>query len=93
MHIALPIGKSSVIMDAENKKVKKLKLRKKLLAIRDILIIMLAVFFIIIGFMYAVDNADVAGEGLKNIRYGLFSLALLLSATMLIITVYNKKKK
>ena len=80
-------------MDAENKKVKKLKLRKKLLAIRDILIIMLAVFFIIIGFMYAVDNADVAGEGLKNIRYGLFSLALLLSATMLIITVYNKKKK
>ncbi len=80
-------------MDEENKKVKKLKLRKKLLAIRDILIVMLAIFFIIIGFMYAVDNADVAGNGLKNIRYGFFSMALIISATFLIITVYNKKKK
>ncbi|MFZ4399945.1 MAG: hypothetical protein ACOYO1_07925 [Bacteroidales bacterium] len=80
-------------MDEENKKVKKLKLRNKLLVIRDILIVMLAIFFIIIGFMYAVDNADVAGEGFKNVRYGLFAFALIISATFLIVTVYNKKKK
>ncbi len=80
-------------MDEENKKIKKLKLRKKLLVIRDILIVMLALLFIIVGFMYAVDNADVAGEGLKNVRYGLFSLALIVSATFLLIAVYNKKKK
>jgi len=84
-------------MDEENKKVKKLKLRKKLLVIRDILIVMLALFFIIVGFMYSVDNSadtvSVAEDGLKNIRYGLFSLALIISATLLIIAVYNKKKK
>ena len=84
-------------MDENNKKVQKLKLRKKLLVIRDILIIMLALFFIIVGFMYSVDNSadnvSVAGDGFKNIRYGLFSLALIISATLLITTVYNKKKK
>ena len=80
-------------MNEENKKIQKLKLRKKLLVIRDILIVMLAIFFIVIGFMYAIDNANVAGESFKNIRYGMFSLALILSATFLIIAVYNKKKK
>jgi len=83
-------------MDEENKKVKKLKLRKKLLVIRDILIVMLALFFIIVGFMYSVDNSADNGavaDGFKNIRYGLFSLALIVSATLLIIAVYNKKKK
>ena len=80
-------------MEENNKKVQKVKLRKKLLVIRDILIIMLALFFIINGFMYAIDNTDFAGDGFKNIRYGLFSLGLILSATLLIITVYNKKKK
>ena len=80
-------------MDEESKKIKKLKLRKKLLVVRDILIVILAVFFIINGFMYAIDNTDIAGDGFKNIRYGLFSLGLIVSATLLIIAVYNSKKK
>ncbi|MFZ4401999.1 MAG: hypothetical protein ACOYO1_18360 [Bacteroidales bacterium] len=80
-------------MDEESKKVKKLKLRKKLLVVRDILIVMLAIFFIINGFMYAIDNTDIAGDGFKNVRYGLFSLGLIVSATLLIIAVYNSKKK
>ncbi len=80
-------------MDEESKKVKKLKLRKKLLVVRDILIVMLALFFIINGFMYAIDNTNIAGDGFKNIRYGLFSLGLIVSATLLIIAVYNSKKK
>jgi len=80
-------------MDEERKKAKILKLRKKLLVVRDILIVMLALFFIINGFIYAIDNTDIAGDGLKNIRYGLFSLALIVSATLLIIAVYNSKKK
>jgi TRAP-type C4-dicarboxylate transport system permease small subunit len=80
-------------MDEESKKVKKLKLRKKLLVVRDILIVMLALFFIINGFMYAIDNTNIAGDGFKNVRYGLFSLGLIVSATLLIIAVYNSKKK
>ena len=80
-------------MDEESKKVKKLKLRKKLLVVRDILIVMLAIFFIINGFMYAIVNTDIAGDGFKNVRYGLFSLGLIVSATLLIIAVYNSKKK
>jgi TRAP-type C4-dicarboxylate transport system permease small subunit len=82
-------------MDAEFKKERKLKLKKKLLVVRDILMVMLALFFIIIGFSYAIDNGNIAGDGYRNIRYGLFSFALIFSATLLLITVYfsNRRKK
>ncbi|MCX6230267.1 MAG: hypothetical protein NTZ33_01870 [Bacteroidetes bacterium] len=80
-------------MEAEHKKEQKLRLRKKLLVIRDILIVTLSLFFIIVGFMYAIDNANFAEDGMRNIRYGLFSMALIISATMMLIAVYNSKKK
>ena len=52
----------------------------------------MASFFIIIGFMYGIDNGNMAGDGLKNVKYGLFSMSLIFSATFFIIAVYNRKK-
>lgn len=80
-------------MEENTAKEKKLKLKKKLLVIRDILIVMLAFFFIIVGFMYGIDNGNAAGDTLQNIRYGMLSFALIISSTLLIIAVYNRKKK
>ena len=79
-------------MEQISNKEKKLKLKKKLLVIRDILLVIMAAFFIIIGFMYGVDNGNMAGDGLKNVKYGLFSMSLIFSATFLIISVYNRKR-
>lgn len=80
-------------MEQISVKEKKLKLKKKILVIRDILLVIMAAFFIIIGFMYGVDNGNMAGEGLRNVKYGLFSMSLIFSATFIIIAVYNRKKK
>ncbi len=80
-------------MEQNIAKEKKLKLKKKLLVIRDILLIILSSLFIIIGFMYGIDNGNAAGKDMQNIRYGLFSLSLIISATFIIIAVYNRKKK
>ena len=79
-------------MEQISNKEKKLKLKKKLLVVRDILLVIMAVFFIIIGFMYGVDNGNMAGDGFKNVKYGLFSMSLIFSATFLIISDYNRKK-
>jgi TRAP-type C4-dicarboxylate transport system permease small subunit len=79
-------------MEQSNLKEKKLKLRKKLLVIKDIILVMLAIFFIIIGFMYGIDNGKAAGDSFRNVRYGMFSFSLIISSTLLIISVYNGKK-
>jgi TRAP-type C4-dicarboxylate transport system permease small subunit len=65
------------------------QLRKQLLIIADILLIILAVFFIIIGFIYAIDKNDYCKEGLKNIRYGLFSLTLIFSGVYIVLSIYR----
>jgi len=76
------------------KEVKKLKLNKKLIAIRNILMIILSTFFIILGFIYGTQNIDGMPEvSTINIRYGLFSFALIISATLIIIALFNKSKK
>jgi TRAP-type C4-dicarboxylate transport system permease small subunit len=72
---------------------KKLKLRKKLMVLRDILLVLLASLFIIIAFIYTVDVNNAIGDGMKNIRYGLFSFALVISGTSIIIAVYLGRKK
>ncbi|MEI6822480.1 MAG: hypothetical protein WCL51_11150 [Bacteroidota bacterium] len=76
------------------KEVKKLNLNKKLIAIRNILMIILSTFFIIFGFLYGTYNdGDIASNTPINIRYGLFSFALIISATLIIIALFNKSKK
>ena len=72
----------------------KVKLKKRLIAIRNILLIILSVFFIILGFMYGTQNIDgMSDVSTINIRYGLFSFALIISATLIIIALFNKSKK
>ena len=72
----------------------KVKLKKKLIAIRNILLIILSVFFIIFGFLYGTYRGDdVSIQSFINIRYGLFSFALIISASLIIIALLNKSKK
>jgi len=71
----------------------KVKLRKQLLVVRDIIMILTAVFFIIIAFLYALDKENSIGDSMRNIRYGLFSFALIISATAILIAVYVNKRQ
>lgn len=81
-------------MEEKFVKERKLKLKKQLIAVRNILLIILSVFFIIFGFLYGTySGEEVAAQSLINIRYGLFSFALIISATLIIIAVFNKSKK
>ena len=81
-------------MEDDFNKEGKLKLKKKLVAIRNILMVILSVFFVIFGFLYGTYNGDeVSPTSLINVRYGLFSFALIISATLIIIAVFNKSKK
>jgi hypothetical protein len=75
------------------KKKKKLKLKKRLYFARSLLLVILGLFFIMMGFNYALDINHTYAETLKNVRFGLFSSALLLAGTFLIIAVYQKSKK
>jgi hypothetical protein len=72
---------------------KKVKLRKKILVLRDILMILLACLFIVVAFVIAIDPAHTIGDGLINVRYGLFAFGLIASGTAIIIAVYNGNKK
>jgi hypothetical protein len=71
----------------------KIKMKKKLLVLRDIIIVMMGVLFILLGFIYTVDINGAIGSGLENIRYGLFSCALVIAGTALIISVYMGKPR
>jgi len=71
----------------------KIKLKKKFSLIKDIVLITVAVLFIITGYIYALDQNNFVGESYRNFRYGLFSSALVLSGTILIIAVYCKDRK
>ncbi len=76
------------------KEVNKLKLNKKLIVVRNVLMIILSVFFIIFGFLYGTYNGtEIASNTPINIRYGLFAFSLIISATAIIIAVFNKSKK
>ena len=72
---------------------KKIKLRKKINFVRDCLMILLAVLFILVAFLYILDKENVIGDTYKNLRYGLFAFALIISATGIIIAVYLKPRE
>ena len=81
-------------MGKEETRIDKLKLKKKIIALRNILLIILSAFFIILGFIYGTQNIDGMPDiSTINIRYGLFSFALIISATLIIIALFNKSKK
>jgi hypothetical protein len=72
---------------------RKIKIKKQLLVVRDIIMVLLGLLFILVAFVYTVDVNNAIGDGLKNIRYGLFAFALIIAGTSLIISVYIGKRK
>jgi hypothetical protein len=71
----------------------KSKLRTKMRGVRNILLALLGLFFIMVAFTITLDVNKAIGDGMKNIRYGLFALGLIVSGTALLIALLNKSKR
>lgn len=69
---------------------RKLKIRKKLITIRNIIITLLAFFFILYAFSIATHETIPASDSIKS---GLFAFGLLICGTALIIALIVKKTK
>jgi hypothetical protein len=82
-----------IYSDFEKKIYGKSKLKTKMRGIRNFLIALLGLFFMIVAFTIIIDVNNAIGDGMKNIRYGLFSLGLILSGTAIILALFLKSKK
>ena len=72
---------------------RKSKLRTKMRGVRNFLLLLLGLFLITIAFTIVLDVNGAIGEGMKNIRYGLFAMGLVISGTAVIIALLGKSKK
>jgi len=79
--------------DFEKKIYGKSKLRTKMRGVRNLLLALLGLFFITISFTIVIDVNGAIGEGMKNVRYGLFSLGLIISGTTILLALFYKSKK
>lgn len=79
--------------DFEKKIYGKSKLRSKMRDVRNILLALLGLFLITVSFTIVIDVNNAIGEGMKNIRYGLFALGLVISGTAVLIALLHKAKK
>jgi hypothetical protein len=79
--------------DFEKKIYGKSKLRTKMRGVRNLLLLLLGLFFIIVAFTTVIDVNNAIGDGMKNIRYGLFAMGLTISGTALIIVLLAKARK
>jgi hypothetical protein len=61
--------------------------------VRNFLIALLGLFFITVAFTLVLDVNNAIGDGMKNIRYGLFALGLILSGTAVILALLFKARK
>ncbi len=59
-----------IYSDFEKKIYGKSKLRTKMRGIRNFLIALLGLFFMIVAFTIVIDVNNAIGDGMKNIRYG-----------------------
>jgi hypothetical protein len=82
-----------IYSDFEKKIYGKSKLRTKMRGIRNFLMALLGLFFMIFAFTIVIDVNHAIGDGMKNIRYGLFSLGLIVSGTAIILALLFKSKK
>lgn len=82
-----------IYSDFEKKIHGKSKLRTKMRGIRNFLIALLGLFFMIVAFTIIIDVNNAIGDGMKNVRYGLFSLGLIISGTAIILALLFKSKK
>jgi len=79
--------------DLEKKIYGKAKLRTKMRGVRNFLLALLGLFFITVAFTIVIDANNAIGDNMKNIRYGLFALGLVVSGTLIIIALLNKAKR
>jgi len=79
--------------DFEKKIYGKSKLRTKMRSVRNFMLLLLGLFFITVSFTIILDVNNAIGDGMKNIRYGLFSLGLIVSGTIVILALLFKNKK
>jgi hypothetical protein len=78
-----------IYSDFEKKIYGKSKLKTKLRGVRNFLIALLGLFFIIVAFTIVIDVNNAIGDGMKNVRYGLFSLG----GTAILLALLFKSKK
>lgn len=71
----------------------KSKFRTKMRGVRNFLLLLLGLFFITVAFTIVLDVNGAIGDGMKNTRYGLFALGLVMSGTALILGLLFKSKK
>lgn len=79
--------------DFDKKIYGKSKLRTKMRSVRNFLLLLLGLFFITVSFTIILDLNNAIGDGFKNIRYGLFSLGLIISGTSILLVLLLKGKK
>jgi hypothetical protein len=82
-----------IYSDFEKKIYGKSKLKTKMRGVRNFLIALLGLFFMIVAFTIVIDVNNAIGDGMKNVRYGLFSLGLIISGTAIILALFLKSKK
>jgi hypothetical protein len=82
-----------IYSDFEKKIYGKSKLKTKMRGVRNFLIALLGLFFMIVAFTIVIDVNNAIGDGMKNIRYGLFSLGLIVSGTAIVLALLFKSKK
>jgi hypothetical protein len=61
--------------------------------VRNFLLALMGLFFMIVAFTIVIDVNNAIGDGMKNLRYGLFSLGLIVSGTSIILALLFKSKK
>jgi membrane protease YdiL (CAAX protease family) len=79
--------------DFEKKIYGKSKLKTKMRGVRNFLILLLSLFFITVAFTIVLDVNGAIGDGMKNTRYGLFAMGLVISGTLIILGLLFKSKK
>ncbi len=79
--------------ELEKKMYGKTKLRRKMRDVRNFLMALLGLFFITVAFTIVLDLNDAIGDGMENIRYGLFAMALMISGSAIIIALLLKARK
>jgi hypothetical protein len=63
-----------IYSDFEKKIYGNSKLRTKMRGVRNFLLALLGLFFMIVAFTIVIDVNNAIGDGMKNLRYGIFSL-------------------
>jgi hypothetical protein len=82
-----------MLTELEKKMYGKSKLRAKMRGVRNFLLALLGLFLITVAFTIVIDVNDAIGDGMKNIRYGLFALGLVVSGTAVLLALFKKAKR